>query len=198
MENQNVGLLPNYGQLLEEMGRQLNKRKLLLAKRIFLVVWPYLLLVVAGYIFNHYYDIEAIMSANSLLFFVSFGLYLLFAGIYSMIIRFILKIEKQIWVDSYFDNKNLEPKDSWRIATRLFWPGLKLRLSLLLHYFFIPILLSLLVFVGVIYVMFQSINDGKLLAAVFVSIFFFVCSWFIYFLILFKSKTQILMVYFSR
>ena len=172
MENQNLGLLPSYGQLLEEMGRQLNKRKLLLAKRIFLVVWPYLLLVIVGYIFNRFYDIEAIVSANSLLFFVCFGLYLLLAGIYSIIMRFILTIEKQIWVDSYFDNKNLEPKDSWRIARKLFWPGFKFRLRILIRFFFVPILVSLVVIIVIAYVSYQFINDSKLLPSVFISIVF--------------------------
>ncbi|MFA6295230.1 MAG: hypothetical protein WC666_02275 [Candidatus Paceibacterota bacterium] len=170
MENQNTILPPTYRQLLEEMGKQLNKRKFLLARRIFLVVWPYLLLIVSGYILNSFYDMEGFIREHLISFFVCLVVYLLLAVIYTIIVRFVLTIEKQIWVDSYFDNKNLEPKDSWRIARKLFWPGLVFRLNIFWRYYFLPIALTALALIGSIYLLSQFAYEYQSLLYILISI----------------------------
>ena len=71
------------------------------------------------------------------------GVYVVLAMLYTAIVSFVFTIEKQIWLDSFFDKKNLTSKQSWKIAGRLFWPALWFRIRLWFRYFTIPVLVVL-------------------------------------------------------
>jgi hypothetical protein len=72
-----------------------------------------------------------------------------------LILNHLFSIEKNIWVDSFFDNKNLEPQASLRIAKKLFWPGFKLRLQIFIRYYLIPCTLVLIPFIYFFYLVSQ-------------------------------------------
>lgn len=141
-------LLPEYKTILEEIGVQLRLRKGLLLKRTLLLVWPGILILLFGYYVDMTIGIAQIqeniaignVAAIPILVLITFGVLLLFAIIYGVIVNFIFEIEKQIWIDSYFDKKNLEPAVSWRIATSLFWSALWMRVSIFFTYYFFQIL----------------------------------------------------------
>jgi hypothetical protein len=61
----------------------------------------------------------------------------------------IFRIEKLIWIDSYFDRRNLTPEQSWKIARKLFVPNLKLFAAIFLRYL-LPVILS--VFIGIFFI----------------------------------------------
>jgi hypothetical protein len=140
-------MLPTYKEIFVEIGKQLKLRKATLVKRIFLITWPLLLFVVVNYILNLTFDFES-FTTEQWLFYLKFALpYLLLSAIYTVTVRFIFRIEKQIWIDSFFDKRDLKPSDSWRISMKLFWPAFSFRIKLWLQFYFIPIAIIIAVLV---------------------------------------------------
>jgi hypothetical protein len=150
-DNKVVNVPPTYRQMLEEMGRQLSERRSALFKRVFLITWPFLLLIVALFILNEIYDFNSIPSGQSTGWVILLILYIFVAVVYSTIIRFIFEIEKQIWVDSYFDQKNLTLSQSWNLAKRLFWPAIVFRFRISVQYYLIPMLVAIISVVVIVY-----------------------------------------------
>lgn len=139
MEPTTPTLPPTYKQMLEEMGKQLNNRKGDLMKRVLLITWPVLLLIVVGYFFSKVGGFDTFPQLNTMGFVVGIALYIFAAAVYTFIMRFIFSIEKRIWVDSFFDQKNLSLQESWKISLRLFWPAFTLRLKLWTRYIGLPL-----------------------------------------------------------
>jgi len=111
MENLNlkdirtISLPPSYREMLEEAGRQLLMRKKMLLERALLIIWPYCVFIIMFYFIG----------------FNSFSTALLvFSVVYSIMIRLLTNIEKRIWLDSYFDGKNLSQQQSWLIAKKIY------------------------------------------------------------------------------
>lgn len=148
-----------YRKIFEEIGQQLKLRKSSLFKRTLIIVCPYLLLIVVSYIFNLIYIFDSLSSEQRANYYGYIIVYLIMSAIWSQTIRFIFKIEKQIWVDSFFDKKNLEPSESWKIAKKLFWPALFFRMKLWLQYYFVPIGIAIAVFSLGIYVFVPNFNN---------------------------------------
>jgi hypothetical protein len=106
---------------------RLNERKYLLLQRALLAVWPGLLTIAAAYAFwgsavdnqeNGLDLIVASVSARPMEGWI-IGAMVLFSILYGVIASAVLSIERIIWVDSYFDGKNLSPQESLRVARRL-------------------------------------------------------------------------------
>ncbi|PIQ91522.1 MAG: hypothetical protein COV70_03285, partial [Parcubacteria group bacterium CG11_big_fil_rev_8_21_14_0_20_39_22] len=154
-------LPPSYKEIFEEIGRQLKLRKSALFKRIFLITWPYILLIIVSYVLNLIYDFKSFSQDQTFTYLKILIPYLLVAAFYSSIVRFIFKIEKQIWIDSFFDKKNLEPSESWRIAKKLFWPAFAFRIKLWLRYYFIPIVVIIIAFGLLIQVFVPTFNSSN-------------------------------------
>lgn len=140
MEPQNSNItpaMPSYQEMLIEAGRNLAARKGILTKRVLLIIWP-LLVFFALIMAMRWLRSMGIAVTNQ-----SFGFLLLLAVIlaliliifYTVIVRAIFELEKYIWIDSYFDRRNLEPATSWKIAKKLFWPALKLRLHIFFKFY---------------------------------------------------------------
>jgi hypothetical protein len=122
-----------YQDILQEIGRQLAERKGLLARRTFLIIWPILMLVFVV-------PIMAIMGEENITLWqvlIIIG-FIIFAICYQCVMGAIFAIEKRIWLDSYFDNRTLTPKQSWRIALKLFKPAMQLVLRTAFAYYFLP------------------------------------------------------------
>lgn len=129
---------PTYKEILEQVGSQLKKRKNALLKRTLLITWPYIVFMLAVYFFDKYYNIET-LPEDQMVTWVLIGISMfLLCLIYTVIVSFIFNIEKRIWIDSYFDHKNLTLSESWRIAKKLFWPAVSFRFKILLYYYLIP------------------------------------------------------------
>jgi hypothetical protein len=135
-------MTPGYQEILAQIGAQLKSRKKLLLQRTLMLTWPILLAIVFGYGANQVLGKE---QAEHLFFSFPnilgvFG-YVILAAAYSVIMNFIFEIEKRIWVDSFFDNKNLTPKQSWAIAKAMFWKAVLFRFKIFLRYYLWPIVL---------------------------------------------------------
>src|SRR5690349_1099067 len=120
---------PQYAPILEEIGKHLKERKSLLLKRSLQIMWPLFILFAYGTVLNNFYDLKSIADNHEQGLFapifiplwIIWGLSL----IYILVMRSIFFVEKLIWIDSHFDGKNLEPRSSWKIAKKLFWPSIK-------------------------------------------------------------------------
>jgi hypothetical protein len=106
---------------------RLNERKYLLLQRALLAIWPALLTILLAYAFwgsavdNEENGLELIfasVAARPMEGWIVGGM-LLASIVYGVIINAALSIERIIWVDSYFDGKNLSPQESFRVARRL-------------------------------------------------------------------------------
>ena len=130
---------PTYKELLEQVGTQIKARKNALLKRTLLITWPFMAIAVIGFLFNKFIDFRGLpYSYQILLMWV--GVLIIFSGlVYSIIFTFIFEIEKRIWIDSYFDQKNLSLSQSWKIAKKLFWPAAIFRLKIIFYYYLLPI-----------------------------------------------------------
>lgn len=173
---------PTYKQLLEEMGKQLSQRKSALLKRVLLITWPFILLIVAIYALEEIYDFKNFSDEQAFWAMSSFVVYLFLALVYSAIVKFIFEIEKRIWIDSYFDHKNLSLSQSWRIAKKLFWKAFVFRFKVYLQYYLIPIITTIALSVAVIYIstLLFPTTEGQIniiIASFFVLILFFIMLW---------------------
>lgn len=152
--NLNPELPPTYKQMLQEIGKQLNLRKSLLLKRTLFISWPGLVLVALIWGWTKLDDagmLDRVPETAIVPIMIAGGAFLLFAIVYMVIAGFMFEIEKQIWIDSYFDKKELAPKQSWKIAKKLFWPAFRLRVRIAWNYYLLPGLIFALLLVGLGY-----------------------------------------------
>jgi hypothetical protein len=125
-----------YKDMLAAAADQIQQRAGLLSKRVFLVTWPFLVLVGIDAL-GLSIPSEKIPPSLALSFWVVF---IIFAAAYGLVMGLIFSMEKRIWIDSYFDGRNLTPEESWRIARRLLSPMLKIIGATFLRYFMLPLL----------------------------------------------------------
>ena len=137
---ENIQVLPGYKTILAEMGKHISERKMLLTKRAVSIIWPAMIL--AGIFTWTNTDLKNAsskviggLSGND-----GIGGMLTAAGIllvivYVITVRAIVAVEKRVWLDSYFDSKNLTSQESLRIARKLFWPALKLSITILFRFY---------------------------------------------------------------
>lgn len=143
-------MLPGYKEIFTEIGKQLSLRKTTMIKRIFLITWPILLFIIANYFINAVYDFDT-FTPEQFSVYLKFVLpYLVLSIIYTIVIRFIFRIEKQIWIDSFFDKKDLKPSESWKISMKLFWPVFSFRARIWLQFYLFPLVIAIALFVLII------------------------------------------------
>jgi len=125
----------SYKEIILEAARQLNKRKEIIIRRVVYVMWPMPVFVV---IFGTVITIVKNNQLSNLQVFFGITIAIIFAlyvVIHIFIARTIFSFEKKIWINSYFDNKNLTSDESWTVAKKMFWPALKFRTILFLKYY---------------------------------------------------------------
>lgn len=171
-----------YKEMLAHAAAQVQQRAGLLSGRVFLITWPFLVLIALQYVaVSVYAESVSIQIRFSLL-----SIWAIFSIFYGLIAGTIFHIEKILWVDSYFDGHNLTPQQSWRIARRLLLPTFKLYFVLMLRYFIIPILFI----IGGIFLLgpvsnYFSVNGSNMqavLGALGVGLFFFLPTIYIFIL----------------
>lgn len=173
---------PGYKETIQEIGRQLSLRKGILLKRILFLIWPPLISAISLVLINEAYQsgwLQTGWKHTNLLLGVA-GFWLVFSLCYYYFFSFIFDIEKIIWVDSFFDKRNLDPKDSWRIAKKLFWPYFRLRLVIFVRYilpaavlFYVYLFQVLLRFAGNSIVNDDYLALGSIVASLIIGMYFY-------------------------
>lgn len=144
-------LFPSYKETLKEVGKQMNERKGILVRRVVLLIWPVWILVIVSYIMLWSSGVETgvpnidTLSApwfSYLFYFII--LWLGFTLFWYFVMGFIFEIEQKVWVDSYFDGRNLDPKASWRVARRLFFPTVRMAFLTLIR-FYLPAIIFIVI-----------------------------------------------------
>ncbi|OGE79722.1 MAG: hypothetical protein A2660_01530 [Candidatus Doudnabacteria bacterium RIFCSPHIGHO2_01_FULL_45_18] len=136
-------LNPTWNLIFQEIGKQLHDRSGLLAKRVLLIFIPALVIIFLIQLLARI-STQSSFGSISIQLFVSGVLTVVVVLFITAILNSILKIEQVIWLDSYFDGKNLTPKESWRIARKLYWAWSYVQFKLFYRYY----LWVILAFVG--------------------------------------------------
>lgn len=126
---------PNFSTMWADIQTHVGQRKKQLLARSIQIAWP---LSVIGFIYwlaNN--SPEEYQGPIAVIGFILFP----FALLYYLVMRRIFKIEQLIWVDSYFDGRNLNQIQSWRIAKKLFWQSFRFSLWLGITFFLLPLLI---------------------------------------------------------
>lgn len=142
-----------YKEIISTIGAQLNLRKKTLMWRTFIIVWPALLAIGIGYLGVQAMGKEAftslLLSAPYIYVAVT---YVIFALIYSWFFTFVFETEKNIWIDSFFDKRELTPDQSSKISKKLFKQTIHFRVRMFFKYQLLIQLLVLLFIASIIFV----------------------------------------------
>lgn len=125
-----------YTEIFAEISRQISARKKDLLQRTLLVTWPFILCIIIVYAYKQVtgqtMDVWLYSSITNM---IITGVVFFSVFVYTAIVSSILRIEKMIWIDSFFDKKNLTVKESFTISRKLFWPFLKLSFIIFFRYY---------------------------------------------------------------
>ena len=141
----------SYSDLLREAGAQLGTRKKLLALRTLLLIWPVFIFAAVVLFGEKFFPQGKVPENFADPFWIAFLITGFLAFVYYVFMSFIFEIEKRIWIDSFFDQRNLTSWESWRIARKLFFPTLGASWGILWRYYlpaFLVYAFLLVVFVG--------------------------------------------------
>jgi hypothetical protein len=141
---------PSWNEIFKEIGVQLKNRSSLLIKRVLLISLPaFIFFILIRYLVNSSGDSSLMRGFNTfseLEIVYLFTWTVIFIVIVQIITNALFKIEQTIWLDSYFDGKNLTPKESWRIAKKLYFPWVQLQWILFYRYYMWVILSGITLF----------------------------------------------------
>lgn len=154
IEQRNINSISiTYKELLREAGRQLNYRKKIIFSRIFLLAWPVMVMMILLFVWRELIQRKILFENSPYLIpsLIFLGVWLVFTLFYYAIFSSIFAIEKRIWIVSYFDQKNLESKDSWRIAKRLLWPAIGIVGQIIIRFYLLPFVIYLFALVVFMY-----------------------------------------------
>lgn len=121
MENQ-IQTNPSWNEVFKEIGTQLNRRSSLLSKRILWIISPIIIFFLIIQLIMNMPETSSWlrnlnMSAQLDMVYLITAVIIVLA-ITTIIAMTLSKIEQTIWLDSYFDGKNLTPQESWNIAKK--------------------------------------------------------------------------------
>lgn len=138
---------PDYREIIRTIKQQLNTHKTQLLFRSVFILLPALvgiaILFLAGAIANVAPNSASSGSTVSASTFIAevFGLIavLLFLinPFWILVVGHVFKVERIIWIDSFFNNVTLGKGESLSRARKLFWPSVKLSLNIFYKYYFI-------------------------------------------------------------
>lgn len=130
----------SYGDIIKTISEQISSRKGILISRSLIVAMP---LVIAFILLTSGEDILPNGSSEFTiqLYYAVTAILVVVGALWTVVMSRIFRVERAIWIDSYFDGVDLTNKQSWKIARRLFWPNVILSLNVFLRYYlWIPIL----------------------------------------------------------
>jgi hypothetical protein len=153
MEKEISPTLVTYREMIREAGRQLGLRKKTLAWRSLFIIWPTMIAFILLFYFAKLGGKEFLQTHPDYTIpaVIGFFVWIFFAIFYYVIITSIFAVEKRIWLDSFFDQKNINPKDSWHIAKKLFWAVFSVCLKMLLRFYLLPFLFYIIFITAFIY-----------------------------------------------
>jgi hypothetical protein len=143
---------PTYTEIIKKMAQFLKDKKWSLFKRTLLIVWPFFIFFFYFPVFELLHKGEEVTSESPSFFMFIGGILLLggFATLYAYLMRQVFFIEKVIWIDSFFDQKEISDAESFRIARKLFIPVIKMKVLLFLNYYLIGFIFYFGVLAGII------------------------------------------------
>ena len=127
----------SYRDILRNIGEHLKSRQKLILKRTGLISGP-LTVTAVPLIYGGKLELEGNAAA---IYFSTFFILTFLAFWWAIILGQIFKIERVIWIDSFFDKVPLDDKQSWRLARKLFWPSVVVNIISFLRYYVIPLVL---------------------------------------------------------
>lgn len=132
-----------YKEIVGQIGQQLKDRQGLIAKRVAFISLPLIISATCLIYANNIGD-GLNLSGGSTAVIAIIGLVtMVFTFPWAIIMGQIFKIERLIWIDSFFDNEKLDNKQSWKMAKKLFFPSVKLDILIFLKYYLLAILAAL-------------------------------------------------------
>jgi hypothetical protein len=154
MENITNPVIDDVGDsTLKVVWSQLGSRKWLIIKRTLMLALPAVFLL-APVILTGIFLAEKYGTAGYKFPFpfflipIIFSVLILLTIIYGVIVGTIFKLEKHIWLDSFFDGKNLTPRESWSMAKHLWFSYFIMNLRIIFKYYFIWLLVFAVVLSG--------------------------------------------------
>ena len=116
-----LSISPDYKNIIKEIAKFLYQKKFLLARRVIVLIWPFIILFFSFPLFkllngNKEIDSSSPIAVIIILFIIIWGL---FSLIWINLQRIFLFIEKIIWIDSFYDKKSLSDKESRKISKKL-------------------------------------------------------------------------------
>jgi len=135
----------DYQYILFIIKDQIPKRSKLIAKRTAIITWPALIYI------GIFSFLQGLNEATLRLLMIATP----FILVYVLLFSHLFSIEQTIWIDSYFDGKDLEPSISLKIARKLFWKTLSIRMVLFIRYYLLPTTLLILALAYFCYLVFQ-------------------------------------------
>ncbi len=149
MEQQKIG--PSWAEIFQNIGVQLHKRSGMLAKKVLKAsafgLAAIFVISLFGRLFNlGIFDKFFIDKSNfiGIPIFLYGTISLIVVIIVTIILMTLVKIEQVVWLDSYFDGKNLTPEESWKIAKKFYWGWSYLQFKLFYRYYLWVILAALI------------------------------------------------------
>lgn len=171
METDNINVssantAPNYRELISDIKQQLSQRKGLIVKRTTtfgllpgIIIFAPLLILGLGLksqIIPLNFLIKNNIVAENIWTWVILIIYAIIAALYLLTISHIIFIEKIVWVDSFFDKRNLSPQSSLKIAKKLFFPSYRIYLRIFARYYLFPFIFF---YLGWIFSLFSFVSN---------------------------------------
>lgn len=151
----------SYRDILGNIGNHIKLRQKLIGKRAAIISGP--LIVSLPFLV---YGKELGLSENSAnLYYATFFVLSFVSLWWSIILGQIFKIERVIWVDSFFDKVPLDDRQSWKLAKKLFWPSVLIGIITFMRYQLLPLLAYPLAIVGYLWI-WQNIGGSWIVFAI--------------------------------
>ncbi len=161
-----------FTEVAKQIFARLNERKYLLLQRALLAVWPGLVTLAVAYAF--WGNAVANEDAGAELIWASVqarpmegwivGALVVLSAVYGALANAVLSIERLVWVDSFFDGKNLTPRESLRVARRLFPSAVRLWLWSFGRYWLAPLAFLVLAPIVLLFAGYAGAFDGLFVA----------------------------------
>lgn len=149
MEQQQIG--PTWAEIFQNIGIQLHKRSGMLTKKVLKASFFSLGAIFVISLFSRLFNLGILdkffFSKSDFIgipIFLYGSLSLIVVIIITIILITLVKIEQVVWLDSYFDGKNLTPEESWKIAKKLYWGWSYFQFKIFYRYYLWVILAALI------------------------------------------------------
>lgn len=137
----------SYSDIIKTISEQVSLRKGALFKRSLAVSMP---LIIAFTLLTNESNLLPHGSSDFIvqLYYIAVAILFVIGLLWAFVASRIFRIERAIWIDSYFDGVDLTTKQSWKISRKLFWPNVLLSLNVFLRYYLPLLILWIAIIIG--------------------------------------------------